>query len=157
MRRLIATAFAAGALVLPSQAWAAETGVEEVTVDGSAAASLAGCRRVDVARVGRDLFGFVVYKFHVVKTWCWSYPRVTSASATTYVSHVDPNMEYQGVISASGNYYTWCCSNWRSGHTSYRQARFDNCILWFPCTRREYPWVRINSHANGTFTYRTGT
>src|SRR3712207_5746094 len=52
-----------------------------------------GCRTVDVARVGRDIFGFVVYKFHQRKRWCWDYPRITSKSISAYVTHVDPNME----------------------------------------------------------------
>lgn len=156
MRRLIATAFAAGALVLPPQGWAAESAAEEVTVGGSAEMTLAGCRRVDVAMVGRDIFHFVVYRFHVVKSWCWRYPRVTSASAYAYVSDVDPNMEFRGVVASSGHYYTWCCGNGRSGHVSFRQGRFDNCIMWLPCTRREYPWVRLYVHGNGSYSYARG-
>jgi hypothetical protein len=67
MRRGIALALAAGALVLPSQAIAAEAGIEtgESTV---AVASGSGCRTVDIPKVGRDIFGFVVYKFHQVNS-----------------------------------------------------------------------------------------
>jgi hypothetical protein len=157
VRRVIALTLLAGALSLPSQAWAEDQGVAEVSVESPADATLsAGCRTVDVARVGRDIFGFVVYKFHQVKRWCWTFPRITSRSVYTYVSDVDPNMEYRGVVAAYGNYYTWCCSTGSSGHLSYRQGKFDNCIWWFPCTRREYPWVKIYAHADGTYTKATG-
>lgn len=156
MRRLVALALAAGALVLPTEALAGKAGAEAArgTV---AAASASGCRTVDIARVGRDLFGFVVYKFHHVKRWCWRYPRITSVSSSTYVSDVDPNMEYRGVVAATGNFYAWCCRNGKSGHYSLRQGKFENCILWFPCTRVEYPWVKIWAHANGSYTWATGT
>lgn len=140
MRRLLLLALLVGVLAVPGQAGAAAS----------------GCRTVDVARVGRDLFGFVVYKFHQVKSWCWSYPRITSKSIYTYVSDVDPNMRYGGIVAATGYFYPWCCGNAYSGHYSFRQGKFQNCILWFPCTRTEYPWVKIWAHGNGTYTYATG-
>jgi hypothetical protein len=155
MRRGIALALAAGALVLPSQAIAAEAGIEtgESTV---AVASGSGCRTVDIPKVGRDIFGFVVYKFHQVKRWCWDYPRVTSVSTYTYVSDVDPNMNYGGIVASISRFYTWCCGRGTSGHYSMRQGKFQNCILWFPCTRTEYPWVKIWAHANGSYAWATG-
>src|ERR671919_1314000 len=109
MRRLIGLAPVAGALVLPSQATAAEDPAIEIHAEGAAAESAAGCRSVDVARIGRSALGFVVYKFHPVKRWCWSYPRVTSVRTSTYVSNVDPNWDYRGVIASRSFFYRWCC------------------------------------------------
>ena len=157
MRRLIGLALVAGALVLPSQATAAGDPAIEIHAEGAAAQSAAGCRSVDVARIGRSALGFVVYKFHQVKRWCWSYPRVTSVRTSTYVSNVDPNWDYRGVIASRGFFYRWCCGDGRSGHYTFRQGRFDNCIPWIGCIRREYPWVKIWVRANGTWSYDTGS
>ena len=123
---------------------------------GEASRSAQGCRTVDVARVGRDIFGFVVYRFHQRKRWCWDYPRITGKWISSYVSDVDPNMEYRGVVAAGGYFYEWCCSRPRSGHVSLRQARFENCVLWFPCTRTEYPWVKIRVRGDGSWVAATG-
>ena len=158
MKRVFLLVAVATALACPAIAQA-DADVE-VTVasdaDEAVATSAEGCRTVDIARVGHDIFGFVVYKFHQRKRWCWDYPRITWKSVSAYVSDVDPNMEYRGVVSASGYFYTWCCSNDESGHVSFRQAKFENCILWFPCTRTEYPWVRIRVRADGSWAYATG-
>jgi hypothetical protein len=155
MRRAIALALAAGALVLPSQAGAAPEGV--VGEEGAfAAASATGCRSVDIPRVGRDFFGFVVYKFHQVKRWCWNRPRVTSVTVYTYVSDVDPNMDYAGIVASNSYFYNWCCRSGTSGHYSMRQGKFKNCVLWFPCTRTEYPWVKIWAHGDGSYAWATG-
>jgi hypothetical protein len=156
MRRIIGLALVSGALVLPSQATAAGENTIEVSTQGTAAQASAGCRSVDVARIGRSALGFVVYKFHQVKRWCWSYPRVTSVKTSTYVSNVDPNWDYKGVIASSGSFFRWCCGDARSGHRTFRQGRFDNCIPWIGCIRREYPWVRIWVRGNGTYSYDTG-
>ena len=156
MRRLTALGLLAGALVLPSQAAAAEERTIEIRTQGTAAQA-AGCRTVDVARIGRSALGFVVYKFHQVKRWCWSYPRITSVKTSTYVSDVDPNWDYKGIVSASGSFFRWCCGDARSGHRTLRQGRFDNCIPWIGCIRREYPWVRISVRGNGTYSYTTGS
>jgi hypothetical protein len=155
MRRFVTLALVAGALVLPGQARAEDADVE-VRVSGSEAGALMGCRTVDIAKTGRDIFRFVVYRFHQVKRWCWERPRITYRYVSTYVSDVDPNMEYEGVVGANGYYYLWCCGRAKSGHYSYRQGKFSNCILWFPCTRTEYPWVKIWAHGDGSYSYATG-
>ncbi len=159
MKRAFALALLAGMLVTPLPARAAETAeeVEVAVTRGKSATAVSGCKTVDVARTGWDIFRLdVVYRFHQRKRWCWRYPRITWTSVSVYVTDVDPNMEYRGVVSASGNFYTWCCSRRRSGHYSMRQGKFDNCVLWFPCMRREYPWVKIWVRANGTWKADTG-
>lgn len=147
--RLLALVLVAGALGVPSSAAAGDgADTEVIVVDAAGTLQLSkkdalvgrrlapntrkGCRTVDVAHVGRDIFRLVVYKFHQRKRWCWEYPRITSKRVTTYVSHVDPNMEYRGLVAANGYFYTWCCGRSRSGHVSLRQAKFENCVLWFP-------------------------
>ena len=172
MKCLLALVLVVGALAAPGVA-AADASDTEVRVSDAggrttvfrtndpaarsrATSSSEGCRTVDVAHVGRDIFGFVVYRFHQRKRWCWDYPRITSKSVTTYVSDVDPNMEYRGVVEANGYFYTWCCSDAYSGHVSLRQAKFENCVLWFPCTRTEYPWVRIRVRGDGSWAAATG-
>jgi hypothetical protein len=141
VRRLLLLGLVAGAMLMPAEA----------------SASASGCRTVDIAKTGRDITTlFVVYKFHQVKRWCWSYPRVTSVSAYTYVSDVDPNMDYAGVVAAQSYFYPWCCGSSTSGHYSLRQGKFKNCILWFPCSRTEYPWVKIWAHGDGSYRWATG-
>lgn len=174
MKHLLAVVLLAGALGAPGAAAADERADIEVTASDAAGAtelsqtddrlvarrpargSRVGCRTVDVAYVGRDIFRFVVYKFHQRKRWCWDYPRITAKWVTTYVSDVDPNMEYRRLVAANGYFYTWCCGSRRSGHVSLRQAKFQNCLLWFPCTRTEYPWVRIRVRGDGSWRAATG-
>jgi hypothetical protein len=157
MRRAFTLALLAGALVVPASARAADTveAAEIIVTGGESYAS--GCKTVDVARTGWDIFHLdVVYRFHQRKSWCWDYPRITWRYVSVYVTDVDPNMEYRGVVNAAGNYYPWCCRNRYSGHYSMRQGKFENCILWFPCTRTEYPWVKIWVRGNGTWKADTG-
>jgi hypothetical protein len=114
------------------------------------------CRRVDVARVHRTLIGAVAFKFWHWKRWCYRYPRILSVSMGTYVTNVDPNFKYKGVTSAWDDNYVWCCRRGDSGHVSFRQARFDNCLPYIGCIGTYYPWVRIRAHADGSYTWSTG-
>ena len=156
MRRVVALALLAGTLVLPAQAEAGRAGAQ-APERSVAAVSASGCRTVDIPKTVRDLFGFVVYKFHQVKRWCWTNPRITSVTVSTYVSDVDPNMEYGGIVNSASYYYAWCCGSGTSGHYSLRQGKFENCILWFPCTRVEYPWIKIWAHGDGSYAWARGT
>lgn len=160
MRRMIALAFAAGMLIVPGQAQAAESAEADVNVEVTSSAEagyLHGCRTVDVAKTGRSILGFVVYRFHQVKHWCWHYPRITSRTAWVYVDKVDPNMNYEGVVSSVGYYYAWINGVPGSGHYSFREGKFQNCVLWIGCLGTYYPWVKIWTRANGTYSYATGT
>ena len=115
------------------------------------------CRTVSVARVHRTFLGFVAFKFWQRKRWCWSYPRILSREVSTYITDVDPNYQYVGVVSSWGAWYIWCCGTKYSGHSSFRQARFTNCVLRIGCVGEYYPWVRINSRADGSYVYATGS
>jgi len=114
------------------------------------------CRTVSVARVHRTFLGYVAFKFWQRKRWCWRYPRILSREVSTFITDVDANYQYKGVVASWGNWYIWCCGNAYSGHSSFRQARFTNCVLKIGCVGEYYPWVRINSRANGSFAYSTG-
>jgi hypothetical protein len=159
MRHAIALAFAAGAVIAPAQAWAAdvEADVDVEVTSAVGTTALEGCRTVDVARTQRSVLGFVVFRFHQVKKWCWTYPRITSRAVWTYVSDVDPMMNYQGVVSSVGYYYNWLAGIPGSGHYSFRQGKFENCLVWFSCIGTYYAWVKIWVRANGTYSYATGS
>ena len=115
-----------------------------------------GCRGVDVARVGRSLLGTVTYKFWQHKDWCWTYPRVTSALSHYFLTDVAATFYFRGLIGSWGDFYSWCCGVWNSGHIGFRQGQFENCVLRYGCVRSEYPWVRIYGHADGSWSYSTG-
>jgi hypothetical protein len=116
------------------------------------------CRRLDVARVQRTFLGLsVAFKFWHWKRWCWDYPRVWVTGMGTYVTNVDPNMQYDGVVGSWEHYDTWCCFSRTSGHLSFRQGRFDNCVFRYGCIGTWYPWVRIHAHGDGSYHYRTGS
>jgi hypothetical protein len=116
------------------------------------------CRRLDVARVQRTFLGLgVAFKFWHWKRWCWDYPRVWVTGMGTYVTNVDPNMQYRGVVGSWEHHDTWCCFSATSGHVSFRQGRFDNCVLKYGCIGTWYPWVRIHARGDGSYHYRTGS
>jgi len=164
-----AASVSAGAEAEGASAVAGSVAAEEVDVDASPVVQEVDrdalgrtiatyyCRTLSVARVHRTFLGFVAFKFWQRKRWCWRYPRILSTTVSTYITNVDPNFQYKGVVSSSGNWYVWCCGNPYSGQTSFREARFTNCILKIGCVGEYYPWVRINARANGSYAYTTGS
>ena len=117
------------------------------------------CRTLHVAKVMRDSLmpWHVVLKFWMKKRWCWRNLRVFKVSVGTYVTDVDPNFQYEGVVSSWDDWYAWCCGRADSGHVSHRTGRFDNCILRIGCLGSKYPWVRIRARGDGSYTWRTGS
>lgn len=116
--------------------------------------SASGCATVDAWRTKYTLLGFVAYRFHQTKQWCWSYPRITSVNVGTYMSDVDPNYILRGV-SGYGWFYTWAGSG-EGGHYSYRQAQVENCVLGYGCLGTTYPWVEIWVNGNGAWSANWG-
>jgi hypothetical protein len=114
-----------------------------------------GCRTVDAWRNSYTLLGFISYRYHQIKYWCWSGNRVTTVNVTHRITDADGSIRDRGLISSASWYYNWCCGLGTSGHYSMRQNRVDNCPLHLPCIRTEYPSVSIWSHSDGTFTYST--
>ena len=114
------------------------------------------CRTARVARYQRSLLGFILFRYWHWKRWCWRYPRILSIASGTYLTDVDANMQYRGELPGSDNWYVWCCKSGTSGHASRRQAHLENCIFRYGCLSNFYPWVKINAHADGSYTWRTG-
>jgi hypothetical protein len=130
---------------------AAETNSEDC-------AMIIRCRRVDVARRQKSFTGlFVVFRFWHWKRWCYDWWHIFNITRGTYVTDVDGNQRYRGITSAWEHYDEWCCGIQDSGHLSFRQGRFDNCVYRLGCIGSVYPWVQIHAHANGTYHHRTGT
>jgi hypothetical protein len=120
--------------------------------------SYSGCAWVQGTRTKRSVLGFVVFRYHVRRNWCWNYGhRVTSVSTETpWFTDVDPNFQIiDKSISPHGWFYTWCCGDGRSGHYAFRQGRIDNCIFRYGCIGSYYPTIEIFVHGNGTAYGRT--
>lgn len=115
------------------------------------------CRTVRVARYERSLLGFILFRYWHWKRWCWRFPRILSVTSGTYLTDVDPNIQYRGEVSRADSWYHWCCGSGTSGHASRRQAHLENCIFRWGCLGSYYPWVKINAHADGSYTRRTGS
>ena len=106
------------------------------------------CRSVNIARTHYTTLGFVAYKFHQTKYWCYNGSTVSNVNVNVYLSNVDPNYYYRGIVSQ------WDVP--RSGsHDSMRQGQFDNCILQYGCIGTSYPAVQIVANANGSYGYST--
>jgi hypothetical protein len=122
-----------------------------------ACCSSSGCDTVDYYDTKRDAFGIkVVWQFHQVKHWCWSYPRITALSVGSYFSNVDwssavVNWDDHGY----GYYYTWSGSN-IGGHYSYRQGSVSNCVFRIGCLGTAYPQVEIWVNGNGAWLGKGG-
>ena len=108
------------------------------------------CKTVDVARVGYTTLGFLAWKFHQSKYFCYNGSTVSSVTVTPYVSNMDPLFYYQGIVSQSNIF-----GSGNSSHTSMRQGRIDNCISTYGCIASLYPAVQIKSFSNGSYTYST--
>jgi hypothetical protein len=108
------------------------------------------CKWVDAWRNGYTLLGFVAYRFHQKKYYCYNGSRVSNVTVNAYVSNMDSQHYYQGVVSSSGRWGTSYTS-----HVSMRQGRIDNCVLKYGCIGSDYPAVEITAYKSGSYTYRT--
>ena len=123
-----------------------------------ACCSSSGCDTVDAYVTKKDWLGVqVVWRYHQVKHWCWSYPRITTLSVGARFSDVDWS---SAVINFYDNgygwYYTWAGSP-AGGHYSYRQGSVSNCILRVGCISTSYPQIEIWVNGNGAWTWRGST
>ncbi len=116
------------------------------------------CRRVDVAKRQPTLAHLgTAFRFWHWIHWCYRRRSVRVIATGVYVTAVNPTLVYRGVVSQYNDYYQWCCGAPNSGHVSFRQGRFENCLFRYGCVGNWYPWVRIRVHSDGTFTWRTGS
>jgi hypothetical protein len=112
------------------------------------------CKKVTVKVKQRSLLFLVVaFEWTVEKTWCWSYPRLTSWAVYSYPTKMDRFMKYRGLVSRWDRYFTACCFSSTSGHSSYRMAEFENCVPIKGCIGSWYPRVRIDVGPGGYWRY----
>jgi hypothetical protein len=115
------------------------------------------CRRVDVAKTQRTAARLgIAYRFWHWVYWCYGGERVRIADSGVYVTDVNSTMDYRGVENAYGHHYEWCCGWPQSGYVSFRQGRFENCVVRWGCIGSWYPWVRIRVHRGGTHSSEVG-
>ncbi len=115
------------------------------------------CRSAKVAYVKKTLLGSLAFKWWMKRSWCWRPSRrLVSVGTSTYVTDMNGFNDYHGVIESWSNWFTWCCSEPRSGHTAFRQAKFSNCIVKYGCLSTTYPWIRMSVRGDGTYTYSIG-
>jgi hypothetical protein len=114
-----------------------------------------GCRTIDAWRNSYTTLGFLSYRYHQIKYWCWSGNRVTTVNVTSKITDSDGSIRDRGLVSSASWYYTWCCRIGSSGHYSMRQNKVENCPLIWPCIRAEYPSVSIWAHSDGSYSFDT--
>jgi hypothetical protein len=145
----------ASALATTGPATTLASGSYEDQSEGDACAAgtyRPSCKQVKVAVRQRTALGLsLAFEWVVEKSWCWDYPRVTWWSVREYPTQMDRFMIYRGVVGRWDEYFTWCCFSTRSGHRTYRMARFENCVPFRGCLGSWYPRVRVQVHGNGTY------
>lgn len=144
--------FTAEGVLLGTETAIAAYGTEPDVV---APASASGCLSVDAWRNKYTLLGFLAYRWHQTKYFCWSGGAVNSVTVGSYVSHNDGTNYYRGLLSQDSWYFSWS-GNSRGGHYSIRQAIMENCVPVLGCLSTSYPYVKIGTYANGNWTYEVG-
>lgn len=114
-----------------------------------------GCLKVTVHNVVHTLLGFVAYKFHTWTDWCWSRGSRTITWQTNdwYLSDVDSQEYWRGIVQTDRHYYSWVSGYGTSGFYHYRMGQFDNCVLKYGCIGTTYPANTLRSHSDGTWTW----
>ncbi len=119
--------------------------------------SSSGCDFVDAWRNHYSLLGFLVWRFHQYKYWCWTYPRILTS--TLSIGSRFTNVDSQQVVNwdnhGYGYYYSWAGSPY-GGHFSDRNGSVSNCIFRVGCISTSYPYVDIWINGNGAFAAQWG-
>ena len=118
-------------------------------------AAAKACATVSVKRVGRSLVGAKAYVFRVNKSFCYKDGRVTSFDVYAYAEWTDGFHWYRGIKAKKDDYYDALYKP-KSGHYSFRQGEFENCVPKYGCISVTYPWVKIWVRGNGTFRWQKG-
>lgn len=114
-----------------------------------------GCLSIDAWRNKYTLLGFLAYRWHQTKYFCWSGGAVNSIAVGYYVSDNNGFNYFRGLASQDQWFFRWN-GNTRGGHYSMRQATMENCVPFLGCLSVAYPYVRIWVYANGAWTYEVG-
>lgn len=119
--------------------------------------SASGCRKVTVNNEKETTLGWTAYWFHTWTQWCWnrSAKTISSVSTSWYISDVDQNFYWRGIVQTTTGFYSWKSGAPKSGYSHYRQGRFENCVLKYGCIGNYYPANVLKSHSDGTYTWTT--
>lgn len=123
---------------------------------GMAARGTSSCGTVWAERVKRSFIGRVLYRYRLNVYFCWNGSAVSNVSSYTQVRDVDGWQDFKGNIESHENYYNWANHGTNSGHYSFRQGHFQNCVIKYGCISNSYPWVKIWVHRDGSWLYDTG-
>lgn len=104
------------------------------------------CTSTDRYRRGYTLLGFTAWEFHQTKNWCYG-SSVSNVSVGVYVTNMDPNFYYRGVVNQWDRFTT---NN--ATHDSMRQAQIDNCVFKYGCIGTVYPAIEIWANKDGSST-----
>lgn len=107
-----------------------------------------GCRTIDQWITARTTSGYwIAYKWHQKKRWCYSRGRQYIKYIRAYATHIDSQHYWRkNFLVARGGFY-----DGRYGHVSFRQGKIQNCILYYGCIKVDYPWVKVWTRANGSY------
>lgn len=122
------------------------------TVRTELAASLLAsrCKRVWAARVYRNLFGTVLWKYFQQQAFCYNGVRVTSLyDWRRWPDLRAPGWSFKGHIARA---VTGRAGSWHYG--TWTQGRFRLCWAW--CIEERLPWVDLDVYGNGAWSHRTG-
>lgn len=115
------------------------------------AEATAGCRTVTGTKTAYTVLGFVAYKFHLTVSFCYNGSQVTKVNANYWsISQVDALQYWRGI---QNQYSVWINNN--TSYRSYKQGRFENCVLRYGCIGTTYPSVTITVDKNGGYSIAT--
>lgn len=119
--------------------------------------SASGCRRVTVNNYARNLLGSVAYNYQTYMEWCWTRSTYYTGNVLSgfRLLQVGSQQYWRGQVNYDQHFYSWVSGRPRSGAISYRQGRFENCVLKYGCISNTYPGNTIRGHSNGTWTWST--
>ncbi len=133
------------ALVGPTPPWMPEYTVEAQTSTHGRLMSPTWIQ-VDASITAYTLLGFVAYRFHQVKSWIYDGTEVSNVDVFVYLSDVDPNFVYRGIINQNDSWgpaHRW--------HDSFRQGHVENCIARYGCIGSTYPFLEIRGTYDGRY------
>lgn len=157
MKSFVLGALLCGVLVLPVEAFAGGSDASTrgyFTVEAGAGrvqiANLSRCKRVWAARVYRNIFGTVLWRYVQQQAFCYDGRRITSLYDWRRWPEIYAyGWRFKGHIArfVSGRAGTWHYGTWTQG-------KFALCAAW--CVREKLPWVDLDVYGNGGWSYKTG-
>lgn len=154
--------------LLSVQTYGPETAGPDSTVTGEGSDSgnggtstASGCRKVTVHNWAGTLLGFTAYRTHTWLDWCWtrSTQTVTVNGKSWYLSDIDPQFNWKGVVSEPdwSYYYDFGPDDGhpRSGYFYNWMGHFESCVIKIAICQQTYPANVIRGHYDGTWSWET--